>query len=72
MKEEVAMLNSKLENMTKPICILDNGSDMLDEILKVGKMSKNLKGIGFDPMSTSKKDTKHPKKYVPPKNKSEF
>lgn len=72
LEEEVTMLKSKLENMKKSICMLDSGSDMLDEILEVGKMSKNLRGIGFDPISMSKKDTNHPKKFVPPENKTYF
>lgn len=45
---------------------------MLGEILEVKKMSQNMKGIGFDPSSMSKKDTNHPNKFVPPKNKKEF
>lgn len=72
MEEEVALLNSELENMTKSICMLNNGSDMLDEILEVGKMSRNLKGIWFDPRSMIKKDINHPKNIVPPENKTEF
>lgn len=62
LEEEVALLNSKQENMTKSICMLDNGSDILDEILEVGKMSKIFKGIWFYPKSMSKKDTNHPQK----------
>lgn len=66
------MLNSKLENMTQSIHMLNNGSDMLDEILEIGNMSRNLKGIGFDLMSRSKKDTNYPNKSVPSKIKTEF
>lgn len=38
LEEEVTMLNSKHENMTKYVRMLNNGSNMLDEILEVGKM----------------------------------
>lgn len=72
LEEKIALLNSKVENMTKSIRMLNNGSDMLDEILEIGKMLRNLKGIGFDPRSMSKKDTHHPKKFVYPKDKTEF
>ena len=33
----VGCLNSKLENMTKSINMLNKGSDMLDEVLQLGK-----------------------------------
>lgn len=72
LKEESAMLNSKLENMIKYIRMLNNGSGMLDEILEFEKMSRNLKGMGVDMWSMSKKDTNHLKKFVPHKNKTEF
>jgi len=46
-QNEVNLLSSKLENMTKSIRMLNNGSDMLDGILQVGKGVWNLKGIRF-------------------------
>lgn len=58
--------------MSKSICMLNNGSNMLDEILDVGKMSINMKGIGFEPTSMNNNDKTQPKKFVPPKNKTEF
>ena len=45
LKEEVTLLNSKLENMIKFVRMLNNGSNMLDEIPKVGKMSRHVSGI---------------------------
>jgi len=46
--EENTLLNSKLENITKYVRMLNNGSNVLDEILQVGKTCGNMKGIGFD------------------------
>ncbi|XP_050895145.1 uncharacterized protein LOC127101741 [Lathyrus oleraceus] len=46
LENEVTLLNSKLENMTKSVRRLNNGSIMLDEILQVGKGSRDLKGKG--------------------------
>ncbi|MCH92551.1 gag-protease polyprotein [Trifolium medium] len=48
LNNEVTLLNSKLENMSKHVRMLNNGTDMLEEILQVGKTSGNMKGIGFD------------------------
>lgn len=39
--KEVTLLNSKLENMTKFVHMLSNNSNMLDDTLKVMKMSRN-------------------------------
>lgn len=72
LKEENTWLNSKLDDITKFIHMLNNGFNMLYEIFQVRKMSRNVKGIGFEPMSVNKKDKTQPKKFVPSKNKSEF
>ena len=37
LQEENTLLNSKLENMTKYVRMLNNGSNVLDEILQVGR-----------------------------------
>lgn len=71
-KEENNWLKFQLDNMSKSICMLNNNFTMLDEILEVGKISINMKGIGFEPRSMNKKDKTLPKKFVPPKNKIEF
>lgn len=71
-KEENTWLKSQLDNMSKSIHMLNNGSEMLDEILEVEKMYRNMKGIGFESSSMNKKDKTQPKKFVPPKKKSEF
>lgn len=71
LEEEVAFLNSKLDNMIKFMRMTNNSSNMLDEILEVGKMSRNLKGIGFE--SNVNKKGKIPfKKVVLSKKKTEF
>lgn len=46
--EEATLLNSKYENMAKFVWRLNNGSNVLVEILEVGKTSTNMKRIGFD------------------------
>ncbi|KAI5382918.1 hypothetical protein KIW84_070360 [Lathyrus oleraceus] len=38
----------KLDNMTKSLHMVNNGSDMLDKILEVGEESQNMKAIRFD------------------------
>lgn len=48
MKDEVILLNSKLDNMTKSVRMLNSSSDMLDEILQTGKNVRNVKGLGYD------------------------
>lgn len=71
LEEEIALLNSKLENMTKFVCMLNNGSNILDEILEVGKTSINLKGIGFE-HNKNKKNKIHSRNFVLPEKKNEF
>lgn len=72
LKEEVTLLKSKLENMTKFIRMLNNGSDVLDEILDVGNMSRNMKGIRFDYNFMNKGIQIPTKKFVSPENKTKF
>jgi hypothetical protein len=45
MTKSVTLLNSKLTNMTKSVMMLNKGSEILDEILEVGKISKRHEGI---------------------------
>jgi len=72
LQEENTLLKSKLEKMTKYVRMLNNGSNVLDEILQVGKSSGNMKGIGFDYGIVNKEIKIPTKKYVPPKRKAEF
>lgn len=45
---------------------------MLDEVLEVGKISRNIKGIGFDHKPTNKKDKNISKIFAPLENKTKF
>lgn len=45
--------------------MLNNGSDMLDEILQVGKGSRNLTGIGFDYQSLNRQGKTTMTKFIP-------
>lgn len=47
-KEEVVPRNSKLEGMTNYTRMLNSRIETLEEILGVGKMSKDVKGIGYN------------------------
>lgn len=47
LKKEVKNLNSKLEDMIKSVHVLSFGSDTLDEIIGVGKTTRDMKGIRF-------------------------
>lgn len=51
LKEEVTLLKSKLDNMTKSLRMLNNGSNMLDEVLEIGEK----KAIVLDYISMNKK-----------------
>lgn len=72
LEKKVTLLNPELENMTKFVCMLNNGSNMLDEILEVRKMFRNVIGIGFYYNSMTKETKVSTKKFVPPEKKTEF
>ena len=65
LKGEVGFLNSKLENMTKSIKMLNKGSDTLDEVLQLGKNVGNQRGLGFNPKSAGRTTMTE---FVPAKN----
>lgn len=69
LEEEVTLLKSKLNNMSKSVCMLNNGYDMLYEILEVGEKSRNMKAIRFDYSSMNKKIKILTKKFVSPEKK---
>lgn len=48
MEKEVTWMNSKTEQMTKFVCMLNSGSDMLDEILDIRE--KKAIGINYKKM----------------------
>lgn len=68
MVEEVTLFKSKLDNMTKYVCMMNNGYDMLDEILEI----EEKKDIGFDYNSMNKKIEFPTKKFTTPENKIGF
>lgn len=54
LQNELMFLTHELESMTKSIRMFHNGSDMLDEILLVGKRFKNFTRVGFNSQSLNK------------------
>lgn len=54
--------------MTKSVRMLNNGSDMLDEILEIGEK----KFVGFDYSSMNKKVKVPTKKFVDAEKKQSF
>jgi hypothetical protein len=48
LKIEAVFLNSKLDEMTKYVRMLNNGSDTLDKILQTGKMAGDKSGLRFN------------------------
>src|SRR3954468_9997438 len=47
LNDEAVLLQSRLDQMSKSVKMLNNGTDMLEEILQVGKSSRDMSGIGF-------------------------
>ena len=71
LKDEVVLLNSKLDNMTKSVRMLNSSSDVLDEILQIGKNAGDVKGLGYDNQVVMKKGKMPAMKFVQPKRKQE-
>jgi hypothetical protein len=69
LQNEVTLLSSNLENMTKSVIMLNNGTNMLDEILMVGKQARDSTGIGFKMNYGSKTPET---KCVPAQQKPDF
>lgn len=65
LNEEICHLNSKLEGMTKYVCMINYGTKTLDEILRVVKMSRGMKRIRYNYDSSKIK-------FVPLVKKIEF
>lgn len=61
LKEEVIPLNYKLDGMTKDVRMLHSETESHNEILGVGKLSKDMKGIGYSGESPNSKTV-----FVPP------
>ncbi|PNX91973.1 gag-protease polyprotein [Trifolium pratense] len=69
LNDEVILLNSKLEHMSKQVRMLNSGTDTLEEILEVGQKPGNPKGIGFNYDSMNKKSQSSVTKFVSSKEK---
>lgn len=67
LKDEVMLLTSKLNNMTKFIRMLNKGSDVLDEVLQVGKVAGDLRGICFKYPSLDKQGESSMTNFILPK-----
>jgi hypothetical protein len=57
LKTEVVLLNSKLEETTKYVRMLNNGSDSLDKILQTGQITGDKSGIGYNNSKPESSDT---------------
>ncbi|MCI36790.1 gag-pol polyprotein, partial [Trifolium medium] len=68
LKEEITLLNSKLTNVTKTVRMMNKGTEVLHELLVIGKMPKDVIGLGFD-NHINKGVKTVPKKTNPPKKK---
>jgi hypothetical protein len=66
LKKEVVLLNSRIENMTKSVRMLNNYSDVLDKILQTGKNAGNVQGLGYDYQGGMNKGKGHVMNFVPP------
>ena len=62
----------QLDIMTNSIRMPNNGYDMLDEILLVGKRSKNFTSVGFNSQSLNKQGEAPKTEFISPENKIEF
>ena len=53
LEHEVIRLKSDLTNLTKSVRMLNNGSDVLENILMTGRDAKDMSGLGYN--ETTKK-----------------
>lgn len=67
LKEEIDHINSKHEGITKFVCMMNSKTETLSKILGVGKISKQMKGIGCNHEPSNSKNM-----FVPPFKKTEF
>lgn len=71
LQDKVILLTSKHDNMTKVVRMLNKGSNVLDEVLQVGKVAGGLRGIGFNYQSLDKQGERFMTKFVLPKREPE-
>lgn len=69
LKEEVVFLNSKHDNMTKSVRMLNSSSDVMDEIIQTSKNVGNVHGLGYDNQVVINKGKGFVMKFVQPKRK---
>ncbi|WJX72315.1 hypothetical protein P8452_56205 [Trifolium repens] len=65
LREQVTLSNSKLTEMTKSVRMLNKGTDMLEEVLELGRKPSEKKGLRYDNYSNA------PEKKISPKNNSQ-
>ncbi|KAK2402591.1 gag-protease polyprotein [Trifolium repens] len=65
LKEQVTLSNSKLIEMTKSVRRLNKGTNMLEEVLELGRNPSDKKGLGYDNYSNA------PEKKISPKINSQ-
>lgn len=57
--------------MAKSIRMLNNSSDVLDEILQTGKNAGNVQGLGYDNQGVMNKGKRFVMNFVPPERQQE-
>jgi hypothetical protein len=67
LESEIELLSTNLNNMTKSVKMLNNGTDKLDELLMVGKNAGDSTGIGYQNNQKENSETK----FVPAQKKFE-
>ncbi|KAK2389850.1 gag-protease polyprotein [Trifolium repens] len=65
LREQVTLSNSKLTEMTKSVRMLNKGTDMLEEVLELGRKPSEKKGLRYDNYINA------PEKKISPKNNSQ-
>jgi chromosome segregation ATPase len=63
LNDEIALLTSKLNQMTKSIRMMNKGTDTLEEILKVGQQSGTKSGLGFGKRAEHKRPKARVQKF---------
>ena len=71
LKGEGILLKSQIDNMTKMVRMLNNSSNVFDEILQSRKNAGNFRDIGFDNEDVKNKEKKSEVKFIKEKEKQE-
>src|SRR4051812_17235669 len=59
LEEELSSLKSELDRVNKSFKMLNNGTDSLDEILQVRRVTKDMRDIGFNEKETYASNLTH-------------